>query len=105
MIIVRFTFGALVSLVLFILSINVFGRFFERNINKNIIFECGVMRDKLRRKSFSLRFFIFVVLFLVFEIEIILFLPCSLLQDFTLNYIVNLLLGIILLLGGGLVYE
>jgi len=105
MIIVSIIFSVLLSLILFLLSINVLGGVFERNVNKNIVFECGIMRDKLRRKSFSLRFFLFVVLFLVFEIEIILFLPCRLLQDFMLDYIVNLLIGIILLLGGGLVYE
>lgn len=70
-----------------------------------MIFECGIIRDKLSRKSFSLRFFLFIILFLVFEIEIILFLPCRILQDFLLAEITGLLIWIVFFLGTGLLYE
>jgi len=105
MINLTFLFALTVSVVLFLVSLNLLGRNHERTNNKNIIFECGIMRDKLSRKSFSLRFFLFIILFLVFEIEIILFIPCRILQDFILLDIVNLLIVIIFLLGGGLFYE
>ena len=105
MIIVRIILGVVVCLVLMIVSINLIGRGWERNVNKNMIFECGIIRDKLSRKSFSLRFFLFIILFLVFEIEIILFLPCRILQDFLLAEITGLLIWIVFFLGTGLLYE
>ena len=92
MIIISIIFGLVVCLALILVSINLIGRSWERNTNKNIIFECGIIRDKLSRKSFSLRFFLFIILFLVFEIEIILFLPCRILQDFLLAEITILLI-------------
>jgi len=105
MILLGFTLGFLISLVLFLVSLNLLGSNYESNNNKNIIFECGIIRDKLSRKSFSLRFFLFIILFLIFEIEIILFVPARILQDYILLDILNLILFIILLLGGGLFYE
>ena len=105
MILLGLILGFLISLILFLVSLNLLGSNYESNNNKNMIFECGVMRDKLRRKSFSLRFFLFIILFLIFEIEIILFVPARILQDFILLDILNLILFIILLLGGGLFYE
>jgi len=105
MINLTFLFAFIVSIVLFLVSLNILGSNYERTFNKNMVFECGIIRDKLSRKSFSLRFFLFIILFLVFEIEIILFIPCRILQDFILLDIVNLLIVIIFLLGGGLFYE
>merc|ERR1712133_83772 len=105
MILLGFTLGLLISLILFLVSLNLLGSNYESNNNKNMIFECGIIRDKLRRKSFSLRFFLFIILFLIFEIEIILFVPARILQDFILLDILNLILFMILLLGGGLFYE
>lgn len=81
------------------------GEGYESNNNKNIIFECGVIIDKLSRKSFSLRFFLFIILFLIFEIEIILFIPIRLIQDFNILNILLIIIIIIFLLGGGLLYE
>merc|ERR1712133_322626 len=99
MILLGFILGLLISLILFLVSLNLLGSNYESNNNKNIIFECGIIRNKLRRKSFSLRFFLFIILFLIFEIEIILFVPARILQDFVLLDILNLILFIILLLG------
>jgi len=105
MILVRFIFGVVISIVLLVVSLILLGDRYENNNNKNTIFECGVIIDKLRRKSFSLRFFLFIILFLIFEIEIILFVPVSIIQDFNLTNILYLLILIIFLLGGGLLYE
>jgi len=105
MILVRFIFGFVICIILLIFSLVLLGDSYENNNNKNTIFECGVIIDKLSRKSFSLRFFLFIILFLIFEIEIILFVPVRIIQDFRLVNILYLLLLIIFLLGGGLLYE
>jgi len=105
MILVRLLFGIIICVVLILVSLGLLGSEYENNNNKNIIFECGVIIDKLRRKSFSLRFFLFIILFLIFEIEIILFIPISLIQDFSSLEILYLIITIIFLLGGGLLYE
>merc|ERR1712237_23403 len=75
LILIIFIFSLIICLV-------VLGRGYLDNINKNIIFECGVIYNKCSRRSFSLRFFLFIILFLIFEIEIILFIPITILQDF-----------------------
>lgn len=105
MILTGFLFGFVICCVLLVVSLVLLGDNYENNNNKNTIFECGVIIDKLRRKSFSLRFFLFIILFLIFEIEIILFIPVRIIQDFELQNILYLLLLIIFLLGGGLLYE
>jgi len=105
MILVRLLFGIIICIVLILVSLGLLGSEYENNNNKNIIFECGIIIDKLRRKSFSLRFFLFIILFLIFEIEIILFIPISLIQDFSNLEILYLIIIIIFLLGGGLLYE
>jgi len=105
MILLGFILGLLISLILFLVSLNLLGSNYESNNNKNMIFECGIIRDKLRRKSFSLRFFLFIILFLIFEIEIILFVPVRITQDFVLLDMLILLSLIIFMLGGGLLYE
>merc|ERR1712142_608144 len=91
MILVRFIFGLVICVILIVFSLVLFGDSYENNNNKNTIFECGVIIDKLRRKSFSLRFFLFIILFLIFEMEIILFVPVRIIQDFSLikNKIIN----------------
>ena len=105
MILVRFLFGVIICAVLVVVSLGLLGSDYENINNKNIIFECGIIIDKLRRKSFSLRFFLFIILFLIFEIEIILFIPISSIQDFNILEMLYLIMIIIILLGGGLLYE
>merc|ERR1712002_478340 len=105
MILVRFIFGVVMCMILLIFSLVLLGDSYENNNNKNTIFECGIIIDKLRRKSFSLRFFLFIILFLIFEIEIILFVPVRITQDFVLLDMLILLSLIIFMLGGGLLYE
>merc|ERR1712136_459245 len=89
----------------FFFSFGLLGDNYENNNNKNTVFECGIIIDKLSRKSFSLRFFLLIILFLIFEIEIILFVPVRITQDFVLLDMLILLSLIIFMLGGGLLYE
>lgn len=105
MILISFIFAIIMVVILVLVSFSLIGNSFKNNHNKNIIFECGIIIDKVRRKSFSLRFFLFVILFLIFEIEIVLFIPVRIIQDFELDSILYLLSFIIFLLGIGLLYE
>jgi len=105
MILIIFIFSLIICLVLLIVSLVVLGRGYLDNINKNIIFECGVIYNKCSRRSFSLRFFLFIILFLIFEIEIILFIPITILQDFDILNIGILLILIVLFLLLGLLHE
>lgn len=98
-------FRVVICLVLVFFSFGLLGDNYENNNNKNTVFECGIIIDKLSRKSFSLRFFLFIILFLIFEIEIILFVPVRITQDFVLLDMLILLSLIIFMLGGGLLYE
>ena len=105
MIIITLLFSIIICLVLWVVSILLLGDSIINNYNKIILFECGVLYRKLTRVSFSLRFFLIVILFLVFDIEIILFIPVSLLRDFILIEIRNLIVLIIFILIFGLLYE
>ena len=105
MILIIFIFRLIICLVLLVVSLFILGRYYLDNINKNIIFECGIIYNKCSRRSFSLRFFIFIILFLIFEIEIILFVPVTILQDFNFFNIAFILSMIILLLFLGLLHE
>lgn len=69
-------------------------------------FECGFDPEHKMRRSFSLRFFIITVVFLIFDVEVAAILPIPLINN-TLRYrdffISNLRLFIILI--GGLIFE
>nr|YP_010535733.1 NADH dehydrogenase subunit 3 [Ornithodoros asperus]UYB78749.1 NADH dehydrogenase subunit 3 [Ornithodoros asperus]UYB78762.1 NADH dehydrogenase subunit 3 [Ornithodoros asperus] len=72
---------------------------------KNSPFECGFDPFSLSRCSFSLRFFMISILFLIFDIEIVIILPMPLLsKTFEMPLIINLI-NILLLIFIGLIYE
>jgi len=105
MITIILLFRVIICLFLWIISIMLLGDSIVNNYNKIILFECGVLYRKLTRVSFSLRFFLIVILFLVFDIEIVLFIPARLLRDFSYIEFRNLIIEIIFIVGLGLFYE
>jgi len=71
-----------------------------------MIFECGFVSRINSRRSFSLRFFLIIILFLIFDTEIILFVPISLYKlNLSINFMTILVTAIVTILVGGLFYE
>lgn len=100
-----FFFCLFIFLLLLIAIIFLFGLNHRNNYLKLIIFECGFTPLINRRNSFSLRFFLIVILFLIFDIEIILFIPLRFGYNYCSFYFVKSVCTIILLLIIGLLYE
>nr|YP_006303193.1 NADH dehydrogenase subunit 3 [Cylindrus obtusus]AEK48356.1 NADH dehydrogenase subunit 3 [Cylindrus obtusus] len=83
-------------------------KYFPNNVQaaKLSPFECGFETLVSSRRPFSVRFFILVTLFLVFDVESVLLFPC--LTSMTSSQPYTLLLSLfvfMLLLLGGLLYE
>nr|UYB78580.1 NADH dehydrogenase subunit 3 [Alectorobius rietcorreai] len=77
--------------------------FFKKE--KNTPFECGFDPFSLTRQPFSLRYFMISIIFLIFDIEIIILLPFPLL-NFSKNIQLILMISlIILIIFLGLLYE
>ncbi len=68
-------------------------------------YECGFDSKHFGRTSFSINFCIFLILFLVFDIELVFFfhLPIVLVQEVGKVFILLLLVGIFIF--GGFLYE
>ena len=86
-----------------ILTLNIFIR--EKSIinqEKITPFECGFSPFKKARRAFSLRFFITTLIFLIFDVEVAVLLPISIILKITnIRYIIitAILVTLILLLG------
>nr|CCI69539.1 NADH dehydrogenase subunit 3 [Metacrangonyx goulmimensis] len=78
------------SLILFLLSLiiyslaNILGKKMKKERNKNSPFECGFDPYKKARTSFSVRFFLVGIIFLIFDIEIVILMPVGILMNFCL---------------------
>nr|YP_009917411.1 NADH dehydrogenase subunit 3 [Amblyomma ovale]QLF99610.1 NADH dehydrogenase subunit 3 [Amblyomma ovale]QLF99623.1 NADH dehydrogenase subunit 3 [Amblyomma ovale] len=97
--------------VIFVIIFGVFFLFyimaFQNLISKEKLspFECGFDPFSLSRVPFSLKFFFIAIVFLVFDIEIIIILPFPVLLTFKNFSLVVSFLGINLIIIVGLFYE
>nr|YP_007026836.1 NADH dehydrogenase subunit 3 [Metacrangonyx goulmimensis]CCI69526.1 NADH dehydrogenase subunit 3 [Metacrangonyx goulmimensis] len=73
----------MLSLIIYIMA-NTFGKKMKKERSKNSPFECGFDPFKKARTSFSVRFFLVGIIFLIFDIEIVILLPVGILINFYL---------------------
>nr|YP_009164819.1 NADH dehydrogenase subunit 3 [Tityus serrulatus]AKU46795.1 NADH dehydrogenase subunit 3 [Tityus serrulatus] len=83
---------------------NMLSKSMEKDKEKGGVYECGFESFYMARVPFSLQFFLIGVIFLIFDVEIVLMLPMILLSDVNLIESVYFFLFVLLLLGG-LYYE
>ena len=80
----------------------------KKNITKiaSSPFECGFKKKKIFRINFSVQFFLVAILFLIFDVELILILPYILFREifFSLRSLVIIILFLLILVLG-LFYE
>jgi NADH:ubiquinone oxidoreductase subunit 3 (subunit A) len=64
---------ALILTIVFVIVIFVVSLWLEKNSREaSIAFECGIESFRSRRNPFSVRFFLFIILFIIFDIEVLL---------------------------------
>nr|YP_010535525.1 NADH dehydrogenase subunit 3 [Ornithodoros erraticus]UYB78281.1 NADH dehydrogenase subunit 3 [Ornithodoros erraticus] len=72
---------------------------------KNSPFECGFDPFSLTRSAFSLRFFMISIIFIIFDIEIIVILPFPILMKSTNFSTLMFMVITIIVIFSGLIYE
>nr|QDP17897.1 NADH dehydrogenase subunit 3 [Parachtes limbarae] len=90
--------GVFMMLLLYLLSVSQY-----YNVNYVSSYECGFDPSVRTRLSFSYRFFLIAILFLIFDVEITLLMPIPFLEH-TLQSLFMMYFFILLLLSG-LLYE
>nr|YP_009000470.1 NADH dehydrogenase subunit 3 [Ornithodoros brasiliensis]AHF21684.1 NADH dehydrogenase subunit 3 [Ornithodoros brasiliensis]QZP40887.1 NADH dehydrogenase subunit 3 [Ornithodoros brasiliensis] len=78
---------------------------FHLKKEKNSPFECGFDPFSMSRTPFSIRFFMIAIIFIIFDIEIIIILPFPMFNNFLETYSVVSMSFIIILILAGLIYE
>ena|ERR1700712_3163277 len=87
----------IVTIVLIIISLNYIIRSKNKKIFSDNPFECGIRRINSSRKPYSIPFFVYLLIFLLFDIEIILIFPLLYIY-FSVNFLFFYLVIIFLLL-------
>lgn len=74
------------------------------NKNKESLYECGIQTDSDVRIKFNIQFFVYAILFLIFDIETIFLFPFALTYNFAIPYIIIEFVIFIAFLILGLIY-
>nr|YP_007026823.1 NADH dehydrogenase subunit 3 [Metacrangonyx dominicanus]CCI69361.1 NADH dehydrogenase subunit 3 [Metacrangonyx dominicanus] len=93
------------SFVVYVLA-NFLGKKMKKEREKNSPFECGFDPFKKARTSFSIRFFLVAIIFLIFDIEIVVLMPVGILMNYSMighfSLISSLIIVVLII---GLVHE
>jgi NADH-quinone oxidoreductase subunit A len=87
---------------------HLFGQRFKKNKIKDSAYECGVASEGLIHTRFSVKFYLTALLFMLFDLEVVILLPWTFIyREFLANHIsilgpILFFLGVLVL---GLVYE
>nr|CCI69335.1 NADH dehydrogenase subunit 3 [Metacrangonyx sp. 3 ssp. 1 MDMBR-2012] len=95
----------ILSLIIYLLA-NILGKKMKKQREKNSPFECGFDPFKMARTTFSVRFFLVAIIFLIFDIEIVILMPVGILLNYYLvSYFSLVTAAIIIILTVGLMHE
>nr|CCI69439.1 NADH dehydrogenase subunit 3 [Metacrangonyx sp. 2 MDMBR-2012] len=95
----------LLCFIIYILA-NILGKKMKKDRSKNSPFECGFDPFKKARTPFSVRFFLVSIIFLIFDIEIVVLMPVGILMNFcSVSYFSLISVIIVVILIIGLVHE
>lgn len=75
-----------------------------QNAEKESLYECGIKANTDSRIKFNIQFFIYAILFLIFDIETIFIFPFAITYNFTNKFVVIEVVIFILMLLLGLIY-
>nr|YP_007026862.1 NADH dehydrogenase subunit 3 [Metacrangonyx spinicaudatus]CCI69426.1 NADH dehydrogenase subunit 3 [Metacrangonyx spinicaudatus] len=95
----------MLSFIIYILA-NIIGKKMKKERSKNSPFECGFEPFKKARTPFSVRFFLVSIIFLIFDIEIVILMPVGILMNFcSVTYFSLITALIVIILIVGLIHE